>query len=191
MFRAVWHFSFGEQRRKWMVLLAAFAISQVASVIIFRDEPSYALVPTQIAIALTVVAAGGFLTKHMRAAALSAEPSTPASRPRTAADRMIVLALHGNYTLNAMKPTILDEVRQLAQQGYATILLDLRDVGIIDSSGIGDLVAAYTMATNLGATLKILNIPASLEELLQHTQLSVALRDLQMQSDVVPVRDTN
>jgi anti-sigma B factor antagonist len=42
---------------------------------------------------------------------------------------------------------------------------------MIDSSGIGELVSAYTTATNRGAKLKLANLPAKVSDILTITQL--------------------
>ena len=55
--------------------------------------------------------------------------------------------------------------------GKNKILLDLSGVTTIDSSGIGELVGSYTTATNRGGKLKLLHLPAKLNELLHVTQL--------------------
>ena len=44
-------------------------------------------------------------------------------------------------------------------------------VTTIDSSGIGELVGSYTTVTNRGGKLKLLHLPAKLNELLHVTQL--------------------
>ena len=55
--------------------------------------------------------------------------------------------------------------------GKNNILLDMSGVTTIDSSGIGELVGSYTTVTNRGGKLKLLHLPAKLNELLHVTQL--------------------
>ena len=45
------------------------------------------------------------------------------------------------------------------------------DVNYIDSSGLGELVAAYTTAKNQGAELKLLKLTRKVHDLLQLTKL--------------------
>ncbi len=45
------------------------------------------------------------------------------------------------------------------------------DVSYIDSSGIGELVAAYTLVTKAGGTLKLLGLTKHVQDLLQITKL--------------------
>jgi len=55
--------------------------------------------------------------------------------------------------------------------GKNKILLDMSGVTTIDSSGIGELVGSYTTVANRGGKLKLLHLPAKLNELLHVTQL--------------------
>ncbi len=50
-------------------------------------------------------------------------------------------------------------------------LLNLGDVNYIDSSGIGELVSAYTTVRNQGGELKLLNLTRKVHDLLQITKL--------------------
>jgi anti-sigma B factor antagonist len=49
--------------------------------------------------------------------------------------------------------------------------LNLGDVNYIDSSGIGELVSAFTTAKNQGGELKLLNLTKKVHDLLQITKL--------------------
>jgi anti-sigma B factor antagonist len=62
-------------------------------------------------------------------------------------------------------------VRDLLAKGQKKILLNLGDVNYIDSSGIGELVSAYTTVRNQGGELKLLNLTRKVHDLLQITKL--------------------
>ena len=62
-------------------------------------------------------------------------------------------------------------ITNAVNSGKTNILLDLSQVTTIDSSGIGELVGSYTTVTNRGGKLKLLLLPAKLNELLHVTQL--------------------
>ena len=49
--------------------------------------------------------------------------------------------------------------------------LNLGDVNYIDSSGIGELVSAFTTVRNQGGELKLLNLTKKVHDLLQITKL--------------------
>jgi anti-sigma B factor antagonist len=56
------------------------------------------------------------------------------------------------------RPVMVGEIiRQLLQQGRRKILLNLKEVTYIDSSGIGELVGAFTNVQQYGGQLKLLN----------------------------------
>jgi anti-sigma B factor antagonist len=55
--------------------------------------------------------------------------------------------------------------------GARKLLIDLGDVATIDSSGVGELVSAFTTVTNRGGKLKLVNLPPKVNDILQITQL--------------------
>ena len=55
--------------------------------------------------------------------------------------------------------------------GKNNILFNLGEVGMVDSSGIGELVSSFTTVTNAGGQLKLLNLTKKLKELLAITKL--------------------
>src|ERR1700739_4028532 len=82
-----------------------------------------------------------------------------------------VLDLKGKITLGEGSVQVRDAIRGLVGKGQKSILLNLGDVTYIDSSGLGELVAAYTTAKNQGAELKLLNLSKKVHDLLQLTKL--------------------
>jgi len=86
-------------------------------------------------------------------------------------DGVTVLGLSGRITLGEGSVQLRDAIRDLISKGQRRILLDLGDVNYIDSSGLGELVSAYTTARNQGATLKLLKLTKKVHDLLQLTKL--------------------
>jgi len=82
-----------------------------------------------------------------------------------------VIALEGKITIGAGDTQLRDVITNAVNSGKTNILLDLSKVTTIDSSGIGELVGSYTTVTNRGGKLKLLHLPAKLNELLHVTQL--------------------
>ncbi len=64
-----------------------------------------------------------------------------------------------------------DAIRDLLNKGEKHILLNLGDVSYLDSSGLGELVSAYTSVKNAGGELKLLNLTKKVHDLLQITKL--------------------
>ena len=86
-------------------------------------------------------------------------------------DGITVLDLSGRITLGEGSVQLRDAVRDLLVKGSKLILLNLADVNYIDSSGIGELVSAYTTVRNQGGELKLLNLTKKVHDLLQITKL--------------------
>jgi len=82
-----------------------------------------------------------------------------------------VIDVAGRITLGEGSSTLRDALRDLVKNGHKDILLNLKDVSYIDSSGIGELVSAYTSITNGGGHLKLLNLTHRVKDLLQITKL--------------------
>ncbi len=82
-----------------------------------------------------------------------------------------VIKLDGKITIGSGDQQLRDVIGNAVSQGNSRILLDMSGVTTIDSSGIGELVGSYTTVTNRGGKLKLLHLPAKLNELLHVTQL--------------------
>jgi anti-sigma B factor antagonist len=77
----------------------------------------------------------------------------------------------GRITLGENATALRDVVHGLAARGRRKILLNLAEVSYIDSSGIGELVSAYTTIANQGGAVKLLNLTKRVRDLLQITKL--------------------
>jgi anti-sigma B factor antagonist len=86
-------------------------------------------------------------------------------------DGVTILELSGRITLGEGSVQLRDAIRDLIAKGQRQILLDLGDVNYIDSSGLGELVSAYTTVKNQGAHLKLLKLTRKVHDLLQLTKL--------------------
>ena len=82
-----------------------------------------------------------------------------------------VVDLSGRITLGEGSVVLRDTVRELLSKGNKKILLNLGEVNYIDSSGIGELVSAFTTVRNQGGDLKLLNLTKKVHDLLQITKL--------------------
>ena len=86
-------------------------------------------------------------------------------------DGVTILDLSGRITLGEGSVVLRDTIRELLGKGEKKILLNLGDVTYIDSSGIGELVSAYTAVRKEGGELKLLNLTKKVHDLLQITKL--------------------
>jgi len=86
-------------------------------------------------------------------------------------DGITVVDLSGRITLGEGSVVLRDTVRDLLAKGDRKMLLNLGEVTYIDSSGIGELVSAFTTVRNQGGELKLLNLTKKVHDLLQITKL--------------------
>lgn len=82
-----------------------------------------------------------------------------------------VVDMSGRITLGEGSVILRETVRDLLGKGEKKILLNLGNVTYIDSSGIGELVSAFTSVRNQGGELKLLNLTKKVHDLLQITKL--------------------
>jgi anti-sigma B factor antagonist len=69
-------------------------------------------------------------------------------------------------------------IRELLDKGSKHVLLDLYEVGYIDSSGLGELVKTHTTVHSHGGQLKLVRPSKRVEDLLRMTKLH-AVFDIQ------------
>lgn len=86
-------------------------------------------------------------------------------------DGVEIISVQGKITIGAGDTQLREVISNALASGKSNVLLDLSGVTTIDSSGIGELVGSYTTVTNRGGKLKLLHLPAKLNELLHVTQL--------------------
>ena len=86
-------------------------------------------------------------------------------------DGVTIVDLSGRITLGEGSVVLRDTIKDLLGKGAKHILLNLGDVSYIDSSGIGELVSAFTSVRNQGGELKLLHLTKKVHDLLQITKL--------------------
>src|SRR5579863_1617911 len=69
-----------------------------------------------------------------------------------------IIEAAGRITLGENVEAIRDLIHQLTARGRHKILLNLAEVTYIDSSGIGEMVSAYTTLSSLGGAMKLLKL---------------------------------
>jgi anti-sigma B factor antagonist len=86
-------------------------------------------------------------------------------------DGVTVLALDGRIVLGEETTALRENVKGLLAAGNKNLILDLKNVTTIDSSGLGTLVASHSSAKSVGASVRLCNLGSRLNELLQITKL--------------------
>lgn len=82
-----------------------------------------------------------------------------------------VVSLSGRLTLGDASATLRQSLKDLLEGGNKKIVLNLGEVGYIDSSGLGELVSSFTTVKNAGGELKLANLTQKVNDLLTVTKL--------------------
>jgi len=93
-----------------------------------------------------------------------------------------VVDFSGKITLGEGSAALRKTVRDLIDRGHRKILLNLADVDYIDSSGIGELVSAYTAVRTVSGEMKLLQLTRRVHDILQITRLFTVF-DVQSDED--------
>ena len=91
-------------------------------------------------------------------------------KKRQAGD-VAILDLDGEVRIGDSATALRGAIRELVAGGSSKILLNLKGVRYIDSSGIGELIANYTTVGRTGGQLKLLNLTEKVQDLLVITKL--------------------
>jgi anti-sigma B factor antagonist len=87
------------------------------------------------------------------------------------AGSVTVVDFSGRITLGEGSALLRTTIRELLEEKRTRILLSLADVNYIDSSGIGELVSAFTTVKSRGGELKLVHLTKRVHDLLQITKL--------------------
>jgi anti-sigma B factor antagonist len=82
-----------------------------------------------------------------------------------------VIDAAGRITLGENTTSFREIIHKLTAGGRKKILVNLADVTYIDSSGIGELIAAYTTVKHQGGAVKLLNPTKRVYDLLHITRI--------------------
>jgi anti-sigma B factor antagonist len=91
-------------------------------------------------------------------------------KPRDAGD-VTVLDMKGKILIGDPVDLLRDHINRLVERNKVRVLLNFAEVPMIDSSGLGEIVKAYTTITRHGGKIKILNLTNKVRDLLVITKL--------------------
>ena len=100
-------------------------------------------------------------------------------------DGVTVLDLSGRLTIGEPVLLLRDSVRGSIDDGDVKFVLNLGDVGYIDSSGLGELVSIYTTVKNKEGDVKLLKLSAKAKDLLQMTKLLTVFDTFDEEADAL------
>jgi anti-sigma B factor antagonist len=82
-----------------------------------------------------------------------------------------IIDISGRIVLGEESAALRQLVCDQLSAGHKNILFNLGDVNYIDSSGLGNLVGAFTSVRKQGGELKLLNLTNKVHDLMQITRL--------------------
>lgn len=85
--------------------------------------------------------------------------------------RVVIVDLKGKLSAGLGDQILRDTIDELLAENWKNILLNMSEVSFVDSAGLGELVSGLKMARNLGAQLKVLNLPDRVQSALYISKL--------------------
>ncbi len=96
-----------------------------------------------------------------------------------------VLDIVGKLTMDQAAEHLKDKINSLISQQRTNIVLNLKNVPYIDSSGLGQLVASYGSVMKTDGALKLLNINSRNHDLLSITRLVTLFESFDSEAEAV------
>jgi len=84
---------------------------------------------------------------------------------------VIIVDLDGRLVMGVGDELLRDVMNEIIAEGWKKIILNLREVTIMDSSGIGEVVSSWKLAQRFGGKVKLLRPAPSIKRTLLLTQL--------------------
>jgi len=89
----------------------------------------------------------------------------------TREDNKAVIRPAGENIVAATVPELRLKMRGVVEEGVRELVIDLADVRMVDSSGIGLLISAYNSLRKVGGRLAVIHASADLLELFQSMRM--------------------
>jgi len=84
---------------------------------------------------------------------------------------VVVLELQGKITIGEGDVLMRKHIKEQVEKGEKNLVLNMKEVKYMDSSGVGELVSSFTSVKNAGGSLKLANLQSRILDLLQLTAL--------------------
>jgi anti-sigma B factor antagonist len=96
-----------------------------------------------------------------------------------------ILDLSGRITAGEEATLLRERLREMAESGVMRVVMNLKEVDYIDSTGLGGLVICFTTLKKAGGALKLLNLSKRNIELLVLTKLATVFEIFTEEQDSV------
>jgi anti-sigma B factor antagonist len=100
-------------------------------------------------------------------------------------DGVAVVWLDGRVVLGEETGALRDKVKSLIAEGKKKLVLNMSNVTLIDSAGLGALVSAYSSTKSGGASLRLCHLGTKFNELLQLTRLITIFEVFNSQEEAI------
>jgi len=109
----------------------------------------------------------------------------PLEIKRREREEIQILDLKGRLTVGVEATTLREVIRELSEAGKMRIILDLKGIDFIDSTGLGGMVICFTTVTKAGGAMKLLNLNKRNVELLLLTKLTTVFELFNDEQDAI------
>jgi anti-sigma B factor antagonist len=104
---------------------------------------------------------------------------------RRRVESVMILDMTGGIRLGETNAYLHETIKKLVNEGEKKILLNLAEVTKIDSSGMGELIAAWTTLQKNGGEIRLLNLTQGVEQLMLLTKLLTVFDTYENEPDAV------
>jgi anti-anti-sigma factor len=91
-------------------------------------------------------------------------------------DGVSVVTPYGRIVFGERSNALREKVKSLISEGKKQIVLDMKNIEYVDSSGLGALVAAHLSANTQGAAIRLCNLGRKFSKVLQLTKLTTVFQ---------------
>ena len=98
---------------------------------------------------------------------------------------VVILDLDGKIALGETNRSLHESLKGLAESDEKNVLVNLAKVTAIDSSGLGELVAGFASLERSGGSMKLLNLPERITEIMTITKLLTVFDIFENEADAV------
>lgn len=96
-----------------------------------------------------------------------------------------IMDLTGKIAIGESNRALHDALRNAAASDRKDVIVNLSGVSVIDSSGLGELVSGFASLGKAGGSMKLLNLPTRINELMTITKLHTVFEIFDDEDDAV------
>lgn len=100
-------------------------------------------------------------------------------------DSIAVLDLSGKLMGGPDADVFKDTIKQLIDDGYKNVIVNLQHVPWVNSTGLGILIAGYTTLKREGGSLKLIHVTDRIESILMITKLGTIFESYSDEGEAV------